>query len=139
MADKDFVRFLSMVDWLVVSLQLLVAFAMLDVWLIRYNSPGFSRGGDAKTMAEEFRVYGLPDWFRNLIRVLKLAAGGMMVLGIWWPECALISGSSLSIMMIGAMVMHFKVRDPIYKVLPSAFFGLVSFIVFWNYFPNQIL
>ena len=123
-------------DTFVISLQILIAVAMLDVWLIRYNRPGFSRGGNAKTMAEEFRVYGLPDWFRNLIRFLKLSAGALMVLGIWWSECALVSGFGLTVMMIGAMTMHFKVKDPIYKALPSFFFGSLSLIVFLHYFPN---
>ena len=123
-------------DSFVILLQLLIAAAMLDVWLIRYNSPGFSRGGNAKTMAEEFRVYGLPDWFGNLIRFLKLTAGGMMVLGIWWYQFALVSGFCLTIMMMGAMSMHFKVKDPVYKVLPSALFGSLSLIIFLHYLPS---
>jgi len=70
-------------------LQLFLAAAMFDVWLFRYRTPGAFRGGDAKTMEEEFEVYGLPDWFRKVVRVLKLTAGVLMIAGIWHELTAL--------------------------------------------------
>ena len=92
---------------------------MFDVWLIRYDKPQRARGGDAKTMIEEFRVYGLPDWFRNLIRVLKLSFGTLMIVGIWIPTAALVAGSGLAVLMAGAIAMHIKVKDPALKSLPA--------------------
>ena len=54
---------------LLIGVQGFIAAAMFDVWLFRYNRPLLARGGDAQTMVEEFRVYGLPDWLRQLVRV----------------------------------------------------------------------
>ena len=111
--------------------QIFLAAAMLDVWLIRYRRPGIFRGGDSKTMEEEFRVYGLSDSFRNLIRVLKLTAGALMIAGIWQDAVALVAGALLAVLMAGAMCMHFKVKDPLYKAFPSTTFFLMSAWVAW--------
>lgn len=109
--------------------QIFIACAMLDVWLIRYNRPGVFRGGEAKTMAEEFEHYGLPVWFRNFIRVSKLSAGAMMIIGIWIPPVAVIAGAGLAVLMAGAVAMHVKVKDPLYKALPSSAFLVLSALV----------
>ena len=106
--------------------QIFIAVAMFDVWLFRYDKPQRARGGDAKTMAEEFEVYGLPAWFRNLIRVLKLASGALMIAGVWYDQLAFVAGLSLVVLMGGAIVMHIKVRDPLYKSLPATTFFLLS-------------
>jgi len=110
-------------------IQIFIACAMLDVWLIRYNRPGVFRGGDAKTMAEEFKVYGLPDWFRHFIRVAKLSAGAAMIAGIWLPSVAVVAGIGLAVLMAGAVTMHIKVRDPFYKAFPSSLFLVLSLVV----------
>ena len=122
-------------SWLIICLQCSIALAMLDVWLIRYNSPGFSRGGSAKTMAEEFKVYNLPDWFRDLIRFLKLSLGFLMLVGIWWPFSAFTASTGLAVLLVGAMVMHLKVKDPFYKLLPSSFFGSICVIICIYHWP----
>ena len=122
-------------NWFLLISQVFIACAMLDVWLIRYNRPVVFRGGQAKTMAEEFEHYGLPVWFRNFIRVSKLSAGAMMIVGIWVPLVAVIAGSGLGVLMAGAVVMHLKVRDPLYKALPSSTFLVLSVLVAyfqWN-------
>ena len=80
-------------------------------------------------MAEEFRVYGLPDWFRNVIRVLKLTAGTLMVVGIWSGQAALIAGIMLFLLMGGAIAMHIKVSDPLYKSIPATTFFVLSGLV----------
>jgi di/tricarboxylate transporter len=116
--------------------QVFIAVAMFDVWLFRYNRPQRARGGDAQTMAEEFRVYGLPDWFRNLTRALKLTAGTLMVVGIWFPQAALAAGIALVILMGGAITMHIKVRDPLYKSIPATTFFVLSGLVMLDHWPG---
>jgi hypothetical protein len=114
-----------------IAAQLFIAVAMVDVWLLRYDKPLRARGGDAQTMREEFRVYGLPDWFRGLIRVLKLGSAALLVVGIWHPASALVGGLALVFLMAGAIAMHVKVRDPLYKALPATLFFLLSCYVTW--------
>ncbi|MEM1178021.1 MAG: DoxX family protein [Acidobacteriota bacterium] len=109
-----------------IAAQVLAAVAMVDVWLLRYDKPLRARGGDAQTMVEEFEVYGLPGWFRNVVRVLKLSAGAMLVFGLWNPLVAFAGGALLAVLMAGAIAMHIKIRDPWLKSVPATFFFLLS-------------
>jgi hypothetical protein len=106
--------------------QIFIALAMFDVWLFRYDKPQRARGGEAKTMAEEFEVYGLPAWFCGVIRTLKLTSGTLLIVGIWYAPMALVAGATLVVLMGGAITMHLKVRDPLYKSIPATTFFLLS-------------
>ena len=116
--------------------QVFIAIAMFDVWLFRYDRPQRARGGDARNMVEEFRVYGLPDWFRNVVRVLKLGAGTLMVVGIWSTSAALVAGTVLVVLMGGAILMHVKVRDPFFKSMPATLFFVLSGLVMLDHWPG---
>ena len=84
-------------------------------------------------MAEEFIVYGLPDWMLPLVRGLKLGAGTLMVVGIWYPIAAAIAGAMLVVLMGGAILMHLKVKDPLLKSVPATCFFLLSCYVVFSY------
>ena len=118
---------------LLIAIQILIALAMLDVWLLRYNRPLRARGGDAQTMAEEFKVYGLPDWLLPVVRVLKLSAGALMLVGIGYPIAAPIAGLMLVVLMAGAILMHFKVKAPVLKAVPAIFFFALNCYVVYAY------
>ena len=107
-------------------IQLAIAMAMIDVWLVRYERPVLARAGNATTMSEEFRIYGLPDWFRETTRALKLSSAVLLVAGIWVGWAAIVSGATIAILMVGAVAMHIKVGDSWYKSVPAGFFLLLS-------------
>jgi len=124
-------------DLLLDITQALLACAMIDVWLLRYDKPLRARGGDARTMQEEFRVYGLPDWFRDMTRVLKLGCAALLVVGIWLDWAALVGGAVLTVLMAGAVAMHLKVMDEWYKSVPATFFLLLSALVALAHLPQS--
>ncbi len=110
-------------------IQMLVALGLLNVWLLRFKSTTAYRGGDAKTLREEFAVYGLPVWFYYLIGTLKVGSATALLMGFIYPELILPAASLIVALMLGAVAMHFKVRDPLKKALPaSAMLGLSVFI-----------
>lgn len=117
---------MDMNHFITVFFQLFLGIAMYDVWWFRYRTPGIFRGGDSTTMEEEFRVYGLPDWFRNVVRVLKLTAGTLVLTGLFVPWSAFAGGFMLCFLMAGAVCMHIKVKDPLYKAIPSVSFLFMS-------------
>lgn len=121
---------------LLIVVQLFISAAMVDVWLIRYDKPQRARGGDATTMVEEFRVYGLPDWFRNVVRVLKLLSGALLIIGLWIPMTALAGGIALVVLMGGAIAMHAKAGDPFHKYVPATTFFLLSCFVVYARLPE---
>ena len=101
------------------ALQVIVAFGLLNVWLIRAGRPTRYRGGDAKSMREEFEAYGLPVAMMYVVGALKLLIAVALLVGIWQPVLVLPAASLLILLMIGAVSMHLKVRDPFVKAVPA--------------------
>jgi len=106
-------------DTLRIVLQVVVGLGILNVWLIRANWATGYRGGDAKTLKEEFATYGLPSWFYYLVGTLKIACALAVLAGIWFPLLATLGGAGLAVLMAGAFTMHLKVKDPFSKAIPS--------------------
>jgi len=50
-----------------IALKIIVGLSLLNVWLLQYNKPSRWRGGDAKTMMQEFDVYGLGSTYVMLL------------------------------------------------------------------------
>ena len=71
---------------LILVAQLIVSLSVLKVWLINHRQPTMWRGGDSKTMKEEFNAYGLPDWMMYTVGGLKVAFSIGLIAGIWIPE-----------------------------------------------------
>jgi len=99
--------------------QLIVALGILNVWLLRAGQATPFRGGSAKTLREEFAVYGLPFWFMWLVGVLKVGLALALLAGLWLHPVAQPAAIALGMLMLGAFVMHLKVNDPVKKALPS--------------------
>jgi hypothetical protein len=106
-------------DLLRIILQVVVGLGILNVWLIRANWATGYRGGEAKTLKEEFATYGLPSWFFYLIGTLKILCALAILAGIWFPLLATFGGAGLAVLMAGAFSMHLKVKDPFSKAVPS--------------------
>ncbi len=106
-------------DAIPIALQILVALTILNVWILRRGRMTPFRGGEAKNMREEFAAYGLPFWFMCVIGVLKVSLALALLVGIWVPGVANFAAMGMGLLMLGAFVMHLKVRDPILKALPS--------------------
>lgn len=102
-----------------VFLQLVVAFSLLYVWVIRINQKTPYRGSCATSLKNEFAAYGLPLWSFYLIGFIKISSALLLLVGLWIPFLAFLSAFVISLMMIGAICMHIKVRDPVKKSLPA--------------------
>lgn len=107
-------------------LQIVIAMGLLNVWLLRSNQNTPYRGGTARSLIEEFSSYGLPNWFRYFIGFLKVSCALFLVVGIWIPELVLPTALLLSVLMIGAILMHIKIGDPFKKSLPALLMLVLS-------------
>lgn len=102
-----------------VILQVVVALGLLNVWLLRAGSATSYRGGDAKSLREEFAAYGLPDFFFFLVGGLKIVSAFLLIAGIWFGQLVLPAAATVAALMVGALAMHVKVKDPAMKSLPA--------------------
>ena len=114
---------------ILILIQLVIALGILNVWILRYAKATPWRGGAAKSMKEEFAVYGLPGWFMALVGVLKVLFALMLIAGIWFPWLIYPSAIGIAVLMVGAILMHIKVKDPLKKSLPAFTMLVLALIV----------
>lgn len=110
-------------------IQIVIGLGILNVWLLRFNKQTPFRGGDARTMTEEFAVYGLPTWVLSVVGFLKISLAVLLILGVWVPNLTVPAAIGLAILMLGAVAMHVKVRDPLMKTLPALNLLLLCIVV----------
>ena len=99
---------------------LFVSTVVLNVWLLRFNKATPYRGGDATNMIEEFLVYGIEKPFLYLVGAIKIAAALGLLLGLFYKKFIIPCASIITVLMIGAVAMHFKVSDEAHKFFPAA-------------------
>jgi uncharacterized membrane protein YphA (DoxX/SURF4 family) len=112
-------------------LQVVIALGLFNVWLLRFSRSTPYRGGAAGTMPEEFLAYGLPRWSTYLVGLLKLGAGLALIIGLWYPHWVRPAALLIASLMVGAIFMHFKIRDPLKKNLPALVMLILSGSLSW--------
>ncbi len=92
----------------------LVTGAIFFVWVVRYQN-----------IVEEFKLYGLPSWLRDLVGILKLSFAFMLHI----PDTIVVLFGSLgiSLLMVAALITHLRIKNPFYKMFPA--FSLMVFCV----------
>ena len=80
-------------------------------------------------MRGEFVRYGMPH-LRALTGTLQIAAGAGLLLGYIYPVCALAASLGLSLMMIVALGVRLKIKDPFAGFLQAFVCLLLNLFVF---------
>ena len=108
---------------LTISLQALVAASVFFVWVVRYAN-----------IVQEFKQYGLPDWLRDLVGILKMTFSLMLLIGIERSPFAVAGGIGIAALMGAAFITHLRVKNPVFKMLPSLTLLVFSVAIAWiNY------
>ena len=106
-------------SYLHTALILIVSLGILNVWVLRRDKQTPYRGQGAKTLREEFAVYGLPTWVFVVIGVAKVSLATALLLSLWMPALAQPAALALGLIMVVAFAMHLKVKDAAIKAVPS--------------------
>ena len=106
-------------DVVLTIIQVTVGLGILNVWLVRRNLDTPFRGGKAKSMVEEFKVYGLPEWAVPVVGVFKVSLAIIILGGFFVPYLTPVGATLLGLFMLGAVLMHIKVQDSLVKTIPS--------------------
>jgi uncharacterized membrane protein YphA (DoxX/SURF4 family) len=109
--------------------QIIVGCGLLNVWLIRFNKATAFRGGAAANMREEFAAYGLPAWSCYAVGFLKIISALALLIGLLVPVLVLPAAAVVAILMLGAVAMHIKVRDPLKKAVPALTVLFLSLVI----------
>ena len=101
-----------------ITLQVLVAASIFFVWVVRYDN-----------IIREFKQYGLPDWLRDVVGILKMTFALLLLLGIQRASLALIGSLGIAGLMGSAFAVHLRVKNPAFKMLPSLTLQAFSLII----------
>ncbi len=80
-------------------------------------------------MRQEFKEYGLPIWFMKAVKWIKISLALLLIVGAWIPPLTKPVAVGIGLMMIGAVIMHLKIKDPVHKSYPASLMLLACITV----------
>lgn len=118
-------------DTLILIFKIVIALGIINVWIFRFNKPTEWRGAGASSMNDEFAKYGLPSWLVPVVGFLKLGFAALLVISIFETSynLAFIGAVGMAILMLGAILMHIKINDPIKRSLPAFLMLIMSAVI----------
>ena len=116
-------------EYIIIALKLIVGLSILNVWLIQPNKPSKWRGGDARTITEEFSVYGLSKTFYYIVFAVKVGLAILLLVSIKYDIFSLYSSIGLAALLGGSIAMHLKVKDALFKSFPAFLFMIMNLII----------
>ena len=99
-------------------LKIVVTISILFVWFVRYEN-----------IKKEFKEYGYPSWFRDLVGILKISFTTMLhsnTLGV-----VNIGSLGILLLMVGAVYTHIKVKNSFRKYLASLAMLIICVIIIY--------
>ena len=124
---------------IIIIIKIITALGIFNVWMLRYNKLTEYRGGNARSLKEEFETYGLNLWLMYIIGAIKIGVSILFIISCFSGyinilDFAVFYGSAImSLIMIGAILMHLKVNDPFKKSIPAIAMLAFYSIIFLNY------
>ncbi|MFQ3181545.1 MAG: hypothetical protein ACI9Z4_001143 [Polaribacter sp.] len=113
----------------IIALKITVGISILNVWLLQKNKATKWRGGAATTILEEFEVYGLSKQFCYIIGFLKVSFALLLLASLQFNNLTLVGSIGLAALLLGSVMMHIKIKDPLHKSFPASLFIVMSLLI----------
>lgn len=106
-----------------VDLQMLLKYVLLVsvlfVWIVRYEN-----------IVTEFKHYELPDWLRDFVGICKITC--VVLINFGTPSLIKLGAIALALLMTAAFLVHIKVKNQAFKMIPSLTLGSICILLFLN-------
>ena len=122
-------------EWIgygIIALKIIVGISILNVWLLQKNKATKWRGGEAQNIFEEFEVYGFSKQFCYVIGFLKVSLALLLLASIQFQVLAFVGSLGLAILLLGSILMHFIIKDPLYKSFPAFLFFVMNLLIVYT-------
>lgn len=93
---------------------------------IAFLMSGIAKLSGARMHANNFRKWGFSPNVRHLVGGAEVVGGVGMLAGIWIPVLAVLAGLGLAALMVGALGVHRRAKDPFSQWAPAFVFLLVA-------------
>lgn len=104
-----------------IVLQVILGLGFLMFGLMKFGS---------KQMVEGFKGYGYPGAFRVFTGLIEVIAAGLVIAGLWIDDLAAWGGLLIVVTMIGAILTHIKIKDPLKQMLMPIILFILGLVVF---------
>jgi hypothetical protein len=108
-----------LIYYFTIAAKIIIFITIINVWFLRFNKPTPWRGGESKSMKEEFETYGLSPTVMYIIGTIKVSLAILLLISIWLKDLSTPAAGAMGIFMLGAIAMHFKADDPKIKSFPA--------------------
>jgi hypothetical protein len=126
---------MSTIDYIIIALKIIVSLSILNVWLIQPKKTTRWRGGNTRSIIEEFNYYGLSKGFCYLIGFLKVSLAILLLASIKFEQLTLIASLGLAALLFGSIIMHIKVKDALFKSFPAFLFIVINLVIaYFSYY-----
>ncbi len=116
-------------EYVIIVIKIFIFVSIINVWFVRFNKSTSWRGGEALSMKEEFKNYGLSETMMYLVGALKVLSALALLLSIWVPVLTLPAATLMAVLMAGAISMHIKINDPLRSSFPAFSFLVLSLVL----------
>lgn len=123
---------MELIGYGIIALKIIVGISILNVWLLQKNKATKWRGGEAQNIFEEFEVYGFSKQFCYVIGFLKVSLALLLLASIQFQVLALVGSLGLAILLLGSILMHFIIKDPLYKSFPAFLFFVMNLLIVYT-------
>jgi hypothetical protein len=120
---------MELIGYGIIALKSIVGVSILNVWLLQKGKATKWRGGAAQTIFEEFELYGFSQQFCYVIGFLKVSLALLLIASIKFNGLTLVGSFGLAILLSGSILMHFKIKDPLYKSFPAFLFLVLNLLI----------
>ena len=123
---------MELIEYGIIALKIIVGISILNVWLLQKNKATKWRGGEAQNIFEEFEVYGFSKQFCYVIGFLKVSLALLLLASIQFQVLAFVGSLGLAILLLGSILMHFIIKDPLYKSFPAFLFFVMNLLIVYT-------
>jgi putative oxidoreductase len=92
---------------------------------------GVSKLSGSKMHVENFKQWGLPQWFRVVAGIVEFAGAAALIVGYWDKNWTAVGSLILGITSIGGIIVHIRNKDSFKQTFPILLLAIISFIVFF--------
>lgn len=124
---------MELTAYIIIALKIIISLSILTVWLLQAHKPTKWRGGaNTESLIKEFEAYGLSRQFCYFIGFLKISLAIILLASIKFEFLTLIGSAGLVVLLVGSLIMHIKVKDPLYKSFPAFLFIILNLLIIYN-------
>ena len=104
-----------------------IAMLVLSALLaVVFTAAGVSKVMKVPAMVTAAEAHGFTaDSYRN-IGLLEVAGAAGLIIGLWWAPLGIAAALGLTLLMVGAVIVHVRAKDKVAETVPAVVLTLLS-------------